>query len=84
MNCRLLDEATSALDSESERLVQAALEEVSQGRTTISVAHRLSSIAHADQIYVFDHGSIVEYGTHDELMAKKSKYFELVNLQSIG
>ena len=81
---RLLDEATSALDSESERLVQRALESASQGRTTIAVAHRLSSIAHADCIFVFDHGRIVEHGSHEELIQKKGRYFELVTLQDLG
>ncbi|KAH7123470.1 putative multidrug resistance protein 1, 2 [Dactylonectria estremocensis] len=80
----LLDEATSALDSESERLVRNAIDSASHGRTTISVAHRLSSIAHAQRIYVFDHGSVVEFGTHDELMERGGKYFELVTLQNIG
>ncbi|KAF7562159.1 hypothetical protein G7046_g1999 [Stylonectria norvegica] len=80
----LLDEATSALDSESENLVRDALNHASFGRTTISVAHRLSSIAHAQRIYVFDHGSIIEAGSHDELMAKNGKYSELVKLQSMG
>src|SRR3569833_25885 len=82
--CRLLDEATSALDSESERLVQQALESASHGRTTIAVAHRLSSISHADRIFVFDHGRIAEHGNHDELMANRSRYFELVSLQQLG
>ncbi len=65
-------------------MVRDALDHASHGRTTISVAHRLSSIAHAQRIYVFEHGAVVEWGTHDELMAKKAKYFELVNLQNIG
>ncbi|KAK2935711.1 AAA ATPase domain [Fusarium oxysporum f. sp. vasinfectum] len=79
----LLDEATSALDSESEHVVQAALDKAAKGRTTIAVAHRLSTIQKADVIYVFDQGRIVEQGTHTELMKKKGRYAELVNLQSL-
>ncbi|KAL8739320.1 MAG: hypothetical protein Q9181_000051 [Wetmoreana brouardii] len=79
----LLDEATSALDSESEKVVQAALDAAAQGRTTIAVAHRLSTIQKADMIYVFDQGRIVEHGTHDHLLKVRGKYFELVNLQSL-
>lgn len=80
----LLDEATSALDSESEKVVQAALDAAAQGRTTIAVAHRLSTIQKADMIYVFDQGRIIEHGTHDQLLRNKGRYFELVNLQSLG
>lgn len=80
----LLDEATSALDSESEKIVQAALDKAAKGRTTIAVAHRLSTIQKADMIYVFDAGRIVENGTHSELLARKGRYYELVNLQSLG
>ncbi|KAG9505567.1 hypothetical protein J7337_002539 [Fusarium musae] len=79
----LLDEATSALDSESEHVVQAALDKAAKGRTTIAVAHRLSTIQKADIIYVFDQGRIVEEGTHSELMKKNGRYAELVNLQSL-
>lgn len=80
----LLDEATSALDSESEKVVQAALDAAARGRTTIAVAHRLSTIQKADIIYVFDQGKIVESGSHQELIRLKGRYFELVNMQSLG
>ncbi|KAJ5959584.1 multidrug resistance protein 1 [Penicillium vulpinum] len=80
----LLDEATSALDSESEKLVQAALDTAAKGRTTIAVAHRLSTVQKADMIYVFNQGRIIEGGTHSELMQKRSVYFELVSLQNLG
>lgn len=80
----LLDEATSALDSESEKVVQAALDAAAEGRTTIAVAHRLSTVKKADMIYVFNQGRIIECGTHSELMQKRCAYFDLVNLQSLG
>ncbi|ANB14367.1 ATP-binding cassette alpha-factor transporter STE6 [Sugiyamaella lignohabitans] len=79
----LLDEATSALDSESEKVVQQALDEAAKGRTTIAVAHRLSTIQNADIIYVFDEGRILEAGTHQQLLANRSRYFELVQMQSL-
>ncbi|KAK9319347.1 P-loop containing nucleoside triphosphate hydrolase protein [Lipomyces orientalis] len=79
----LLDEATSALDSESETVVQAALNEAAKGRTTIAIAHRLSTIRNADMIYVIDKGSVLESGTHRQLLANQGKYFELVQLQSL-
>ncbi|PPJ58180.1 hypothetical protein CBER1_02559 [Cercospora berteroae] len=78
----LLDEATSALDSESESVVQAALDAAAKGRTTVAVAHRLSTVRNADAIYVVDGGRIVESGTHAALMSQRGRYFELVQLQS--
>lgn len=79
----LLDEATSALDSESEKVVQKALDVAAKGRTTIAVAHRLSTIQDADFIYVFDQGKICESGDHAQLMASKGRYFELVQMQNL-
>ncbi|XP_030639389.1 ATP-dependent translocase ABCB1 [Chanos chanos] len=78
----LLDEATSALDTESEAIVQAALDKVRLGRTTIIVAHRLSTIRNADVIAGFQNGKIVELGTHDELMKKQGVYHSLVTMQT--
>ena len=77
----ILDEATSALDSESERLVQEALEHLMRDRTTLVVAHRLSTIRHADLICVMHEGRIVERGTHDELYALGGYYTKLVDMQ---
>jgi ATP-binding cassette subfamily B protein len=77
----LLDEATSALDSESEAMVQAALEAAMQGRTTIVVAHRLATVQRADRILVLDAGSLVEQGTHAELMALNGLYARLASMQ---
>ena len=77
----LLDEATASLDSESERLVQDAIEHLCQGRTTIVIAHRLHTIAHADRILVLENGAIVESGRHDELLRKGGRYAAFYRLQ---
>ena len=79
----ILDEATSALDTESERLVQEALEALMKGRTTIVIAHRLSTIVNADRICVLHRGEIVESGTHDELIALGGHYKRLVDMQHL-
>jgi ABC-type multidrug transport system fused ATPase/permease subunit len=79
----ILDEATSALDSESEKLVQDALDKLMSGRTSLVIAHRLSTIKNADKILVIQQGVIAEEGTHDELIHKKGTYFNLVELQGI-
>ncbi|XP_017391994.1 phosphatidylcholine translocator ABCB4 isoform X2 [Cebus imitator] len=80
----LLDEATSALDTESEAEVQAALDKAREGRTTIVIAHRLSTVRNADVIAGFEDGVIVEQGSHSELMKKEGVYFKLVNMQTSG
>ncbi len=79
----VLDEATSALDTESEQLVQSALDNMMQNRTSVVIAHRLSTIQKADLIVVMHKGEIVEQGTHEELIARKNIYHKLVNMQSL-
>ncbi|MDB4204393.1 ABC transporter ATP-binding protein/permease [Polaribacter sp.] len=80
----ILDEATSALDTESEQLVQTALEKMMQNRTSLVIAHRLSTIQKADTIVVMKKGKIVEQGKHEELLALKGEYFKLVTMQSLS
>ena len=80
----VLDEATSALDTESERIVQQALESLIQRRTTIAIAHRLSTIRNADVIFAIENGTIVERGTHDELLARGGVYARLYEEQFGG
>ena len=77
----LLDEATSSLDTQSERLVQEALKRLMAGRTTLVIAHRLSTVIDADRIYVLDTGQLVEQGTHVELLARNGLYAELSRMQ---
>lgn len=79
----LLDEATSALDTNSERIVQQALDQAKEGRTTIAVAHRLSTIKHADVIFVFGTGRVVEKGTHAELLARRGRYYDMCKTQGL-
>ena len=77
----ILDEATSSLDTESERAVQKALRNLMEGRTTLVIAHRLSTVRHADKICVLQDGGIVDVGTHDELMARDTLYRRLYEMQ---
>ena len=80
----LLDEATSALDTESEKLVQEALDRLAEGRTTLTIAHRLSTVQNADKIVVLDGGQVIEEGPHTELLAKGGRYADLYNMQFRG
>ena len=80
----LLDEVTSALDTSSEKIMQKALDRASQGRTTVAVAHRLSTVPNADAIFVLDAGQVVEVGNHSELMQLQGKYYELARLQNLA
>jgi subfamily B ATP-binding cassette protein MsbA len=79
----ILDEATSSLDTESERLVQDAINNMMQNRTSIVIAHRLSTIRHADEIIVLQKGKIVERGTHDQLLSQNGFYKKLVEMQEV-
>ena len=79
----ILDEATSALDTESEKLVQDALEKLMKSRTTIAIAHRLSTIRNADEIYVVHEGRIIENGTHDDLISQAGYYKKLHDMQQL-
>lgn len=78
----ILDEATAALDTETEKLIQDAINKVTAGRTTFAIAHRLSTLRNADKILVLDHGRLCEYGTHSELLEKKGIYYSLVMAQA--
>jgi ATP-binding cassette subfamily B protein len=79
----VLDEATSSLDTQTERLVQAALEQLSEGRTTIAIAHRLSTVEDADQIVVLDRGRVVEVGTYDELVGAGGRFATLAAREDV-
>jgi ATP-binding cassette, subfamily B, bacterial len=78
----ILDEATSSVDTTTEREIQKALDNLVQGRTTIAIAHRLSTLRKADRLVVMDRGQIVEMGDHDTLMAKQGAYFDLYQAQA--
>ena len=80
----VFDEATASVDSETERLIQDSIEQLICGRTTIMIAHRLSTLSKANKIVVVDNGKIIECGTPEELLAKRGKYFKLVQIQSMA
>jgi len=77
----ILDEATSSIDVESEELIQIATKKLTENRTSIIIAHRLSTIQNADKIMVLDHGKIVEYGSHQDLIRQEGSYYSLVKQQ---
>ena len=78
------NEATAAVDSETEHLIQEAIERLISGRTTLMIAHRLSTLRKANKIVVVDKGRIIECGSHEELMAKKGKFYRLVQIQNMS
>ncbi len=80
----ILDEATANIDTETEAIIQRALEVLKQGRTTLVIAHRLSTIMHADQIFVLDHGKILEQGNHMSLLEKQGQYYQMYLMQQSG
>jgi subfamily B ATP-binding cassette protein MsbA len=79
----ILDEATSSLDTESEKLVQDAINHVMENRTTVVIAHRLSTVRHADEIVVLQKGKIIQRGTHDALIEQEGLYKRLVDMQEV-
>ena len=80
----IFDEATASVDSETEHLIQSAIERLISGRTTLMIAHRLSTLRKANKIVVVDKGKILEFGSHEELMKKQGKYYRLIQIQSAG
>ena len=80
----IFDEATSAVDSETEKLIQDAIDRLIRGRTTLMIAHRLSTLRKANKIIVVDKGNIIEFGSPEELMALKGKYYKLIKIQSMS